>query len=60
VLSDEEDELDEPKPIFHDHLMALPSIETASLPRDSMQYKSDGTDTHLVLIVSCRYVVSWQ
>lgn len=49
MLSDEEEESDQPKPIFDGHLLQLPSIETRdSPPRDSMQYKSDGTEYHLV------------
>lgn len=50
VFSDEE-ELDQPKPIFHGHLLKLSSIETGeSPPRDSMQFKSDGTESHLMLL----------
>lgn len=50
VFSDEEEELDQPKPIFHGHLLQISSIETGeSPPRDSMQFKSDGTESHLML-----------
>lgn len=49
VFSDDEEEWDQPKPIFQGHLLQLSSIETGdSPPRDSMQYKSDGTESHLV------------